>query len=79
MPVVQPSACLSVSVRLSFRRSVFPSVRPTCERDILRTVSPIDFKFEIWYQTTGNTDAVDFGPSAKNKMATNELLEYMYC
>ena len=31
-----------------------------CECDILRTVSPIDFKFEICYQTTGNTDAIDF-------------------
>ena len=50
-----------------------------CERNILRTVSPIDFKFEIWYQTTGNTDAIDFGPSAKNKMATIKLLKYMYC
>ena len=27
----------------------------------------------MWYQTTGNTDAIDFGPSAKNKMATIEL------
>ena len=49
------------------------SIRPTCERDILRTASPIDFKFEI-YQTTGNTDAIDFGPSARNKMAAIELL-----
>ena len=24
-------------------------------------------------------DAIDFGPSVKNKMATIELLEYMYC
>ena len=37
MPVVRPSVLLSVC----------PSVRPTCERDMLRTVSPIDFKFEI--------------------------------
>ena len=50
-----------------------------CERDILRTVSPIDFTFEIWYQTTRNTDVIDFGPSAKNKMAAIELLKYMYC
>ena len=56
-----------------FRPSVCPSVRPTCERDILRTVSPIDFKFEIWYQTTGNTDAIDFGPCAKTRMAAIEL------
>ena len=55
---ILPSVCLSVC----------PSVRPTCERDILRTVSPIDFKFEIWYQITRITDAIDFGPSAKNKM-----------
>ena len=47
----------------------------TFERDILKTFSTIDFeiKLEIWYQTTGNTDAIDFGPSAKNKMATIEL------
>ena len=49
-----------------------------CECDILRTVSPIDFKFEIWYQTTGNMDAIDLGPSAKNKMAAIKLLKYMY-
>ena len=30
----RPSVCLSVC----------PSVRPTCERDFLRTVPPIDFK-----------------------------------
>ena len=39
MPVVCPSIRLCLSV--------CPSVRPTCESDILRTVSPIDFKFEI--------------------------------
>ena len=39
-----------------------------CERDILRTVSPIDFKFVILYQTTENMDAIDFVLSAKNKM-----------
>ena len=50
-----------------------------CERDILRIVSPINFKFEILYQTTGNTDAIDFGPSAENKMAAIELLKHMYC
>ena len=64
---ILPSVCLSVC----------PSVRPTCERDILRTVSRIDFKFEIWYQITRITDAIDFGPSAKNKMAANELFKYM--
>ena len=25
------------------------------------------------------TDAIDFGPSAYNKMAIIELLKYMYC
>ena len=59
MPVVSPTV----------RPSVHPSDRPTCERDILRTVSPIDFNFEIWYQTAKNTDATDFGPCAKTKMA----------
>ena len=28
--------------------SIRPSIRPTCERDILRTISPIDFKFNIY-------------------------------
>ena len=51
----------------------------SCERDILRTFSPIDFKFKIWYQTTGNTDTIGFGPSAKNKMAAIKFLKYMYC
>ena len=54
------------AVHLSFRLSV----RPTCERDILRTVSPIDLKFEILYQTTKNTDAIDFGPCAITKNTT---------
>ena len=39
------------SFHLSFRPSVFPFVCPsvhlTCECDILRTVSPIDFNFEM--------------------------------
>ena len=62
--------------RSSVCLSVCPSVRPTCERDILRTISPIDFKFEI-YRTAGNTDAIDYGPSAKNKMAVIELFKEM--
>ena len=53
--------------------SVRPSVRPTCERDILRTISPFNFKFEIWYQTTENTDAIDFEPCAKTKMTAIEF------
>ena len=44
-----------------------------CERDIFRTAYPIDFKFGLWYQTTENTDAFNFGPCAKTKMATIEL------
>ena len=52
---------------------VRPSVCPTSERGILRTVSPIDFNFEKWYQTYKNTDAIDFGPWAKTKMAAIEL------
>ena len=63
MPVVRPSVLPSVC----------PSVCPTCERDTLRTVSPIDFNFEIWYQITKNMDAIDFGPCAKTKMAAIEL------
>ena len=54
-----------------------PVVRPTCKRDILRTVSSADFKFEILYQITRNTDGIDFGPSAKKKMAAIELFDYM--
>ena len=63
MPVVRPS------VRQSFR----PSVRTTCERDILRTISPFNFKFEIWNQTTENTDAIDFGQCANTKMTVIEF------
>ena len=50
-----------------------------CERDIVRIVSPIDFKFDLLCHTTKRTEAIDFGPSAKNKMAAIELLKYMYC
>ena len=39
------------------------------ERDIFRTVSPIDFKFEILSHITYRTNAIVFRPSAKNKMA----------
>ena len=70
MPVVRPS------VRSSVRPSVRPSVLPTCERDILRTVSPIDFNFEI-YHTTENTDTIDFGTCAKTKMTAIELFKYV--
>ena len=34
-------------VWVGHRNAGRPSVRPTCDRDILRTASPIDFKFEI--------------------------------
>ena len=40
-----------------------------CECDIFRIVSPIDFKFEICFHIIYRTDAIDFGPSAKTKMA----------
>ena len=72
-PSFCPSVLLSVrpSVRPSFRRAIL-SVRPTCERDIFRTISPFNFKFEI-YQTTENTDAIDFGPCAKTKMAAIDI------
>ena len=60
MPVVRPS--------------IGPSaVRLTYERDILRTISPFNFKFEIWYQTTENKDTIDFGQCAKTKMAAIKL------
>ena len=50
-----------------------PSVCPTFERDILRTFSPFNLKFKIWYQTTENTDAIDFRRCVKTKMAAIEL------
>ena len=56
-------------------RTNHPSICPTCERNILRTMSLIDFKFEIWYQTTKNTDAIDFATFAYNKMAAIKLLK----
>ena len=40
-----------------------------CERDIFRTVSPIDFRFEISSHITYRINAIDFWTSAKNKMA----------
>ena len=43
------------------------------EHDIFRIVSPIDFKFDLWCHTTERTDAIDFGPCAKTKMAAIEL------
>ena len=39
------------------------------ERYIFQTVSPIDFEYEIKSHITERTNAIDFGPSAKNKMA----------
>ena len=50
-----------------------------CERDILKIISPIDFKFDFWCHTTYRTDAFDFWPSAQIKMAAINLLKYMYC
>ena len=44
-----------------------------CERDIFRTVLPIDFKFDFWCHSTYRTGAIDFGPCAKTKMAAIEL------
>ena len=40
-----------------------------CERDIFKTVSPIDFKFHLKCHIILRTDAIDFGPSAQIKMA----------
>ena len=40
-----------------------------CERDIFKTVSPIDFKLEICFHIIYRTGAIDFRPSAKTKMA----------
>ena len=48
-----------------------------CERDIFRIISPINFKFDLWCITTQKTDAIDFGPCAKIKMAAIERLRYM--
>ena len=39
-----------------------------CERDIFKTVSPIDFKLEICFHIIYRTDAIDFGPPANTKM-----------
>ena len=40
-----------------------------CESDIFRTVSPIDLKFQVLLHITYRTNAIDFRPPAKNKMA----------
>ena len=49
-----------------------------CERDIFKTVSPIDFKLEICFHINYRTDAIDFGPSAKTKMAAIIILKSDY-
>ena len=63
-------------VWVGHRNAGRPSVRPTCEREILRTIPPFNFKFKIRYQTTENTDIIDFWPCAKTKMAAIELFMY---
>ena len=46
-----------------------------CESDIFRTTSPVYFKLEICFHIIYRTDAIDFGPSAINKMAPIKLLK----
>ena len=50
------------------------AVDTPCGRDIFRTVKPINFKFDLLCHTTERTDAIDFWPCAKTKMAAIELL-----
>ena len=45
-----------------------------CERDIFKTVFPIYFNLTICFHIIKRTDAIDFGPYAKNKMVPIELL-----
>ena len=45
--------------------------------EVIPTVSPIDFKLELCFHTINRTDAIDFGPSAKNKMAA--IVIYKRC
>ena len=49
------------------RHFVRSPVRPTCERNIFRTFSPIDFKYII--------PPKYYGPSAKHKMTAVELFK----
>ena len=46
-----------------------------CERDIFQTVSPINFKLIICVHIIQRTDAIDFGPYGKNKMAAIKLFK----
>ena len=46
-----------------------------CESDILRTISPVYFKLGICFHIIKWTDAIDFGPSAINKMAPIKLFK----
>ena len=83
MLVVCPSVCLSILLIILDAIDFGPSVKinmaamelfknyaidTPCERYIFKTVSPIDFKFEIYSHIIHRTNAIDFGPSAKNKM-----------
>ena len=44
-----------------------------CERDIFKTVLPINFKFDFLYHSTYRRDTIDLGPCVKTKMAAIEL------
>ena len=46
-----------------------------CEPDIFKTVSPINFTLEICFHNVQRTDAIDFGPSAENKMAAIKIIK----
>ena len=46
-----------------------------CERDIFRTVLPIDPNFDFLCHSTYRTDAIDFGPCVKTKMAAIEFFK----
>ena len=43
-----------------------PSVRPTCERDIFRTVSPIEFKFRLSVRLVNVISLEPFHQSTSN-------------
>ena len=48
---------------------MIPQVLCTVKNYACETVSPVDFKFDICFHIIYRTDAIDFWPSAKTKMA----------
>ena len=50
-----------------------------CECNMLKTVSPMDLKLDNCFHIIYRTDAIDFWPSAKNKMTDIQILKRMFC